>query len=164
MHNNGMIFIWALITGLWKTGRESRQNGLQLVRKDIIYKAPSGCLVCGFRFLSTKPKKMRCLACSWSRPSGSSRISFAGHLSSGFHHRAPLLLSLSFPSSCDASLLVSCSSTSGPSDPKDSSNRSYSRKWHNPLPRRRHADQMPTSRIARDWIDSDTSPVSQGST
>ncbi|KAG2306145.1 hypothetical protein Bca52824_025893 [Brassica carinata] len=102
---------------------------------------------------------MRCVACSWSRPIGSSRISFAGHLSSGFHHRAPLSSSsLSFQSSC----VVSCSSTtSGPSDPKDSSNRSYSRRWYNPLPRRRHADQMPTSRIARDWIDSDTSPVSE---
>ncbi|CAH8302156.1 unnamed protein product [Eruca vesicaria subsp. sativa] len=106
---------------------------------------------------------MRCVACTWSRPSGASRISFSGHLSSSFHHRSPLSLSLSFPSSCDVSFLVSCSSTSEPSDLKDSSNRSYSRRWYNPLPRRRHADQMPTSRIARDWIDSDTSPICEDS-
>lgn len=106
---------------------------------------------------------MRCVGCSWSRPTGASRISFGGHLSSGFHRSHLSSSSLSFPSSGDASFLVSCSSTSEPSDHKDSSNRSYSRRWYNPLPRRRHADQMPTSRIARDWIDSDTSTVSEDS-
>ncbi|WZY95131.1 hypothetical protein YC2023_067460 [Brassica napus] len=106
---------------------------------------------------------MRSVACSWSRPTGASRISFGGHLSSGFHRSHHLSSSLSFPSSGDASFLVSCSSTSGPSDHNDSSNRSYSRRWYNRLPRRRQADQMPTSRIARDWIDSDTSTVSEDS-
>lgn len=106
---------------------------------------------------------MRCVACSWSRPTGASRISFGGHLSSGFHRSHLSSSSLSFPSSGDASFLVSCSSASESSDHKDSSNRSYSRRWYNPLPRRRHADQMPTSRIPRDWIDSDTSTVSEDS-
>lgn len=106
---------------------------------------------------------VNCVGCSWSRPNGAYRISLGGHLSSGFYP-CPLT-SLSFSSSCDANFVVSCSSTSGPSDsnPEPSSNRSYSRRWHNPLPRRRHPDQMPSSRIVRDWIDSDTSPLSQGS-
>ena len=129
--------------------------------KDIIRRAPSGCQCVVFNFSPPKPK-MRCVGCSWSRPTGASRISFGGHLSSGFHRSHLSSSSLSFPSSGDASFLVSCSSTSEPSDHKDSSNRSYSRRWYNPLPRRRHADQMPTSRIARDWIDSDTSTVSEG--
>ncbi|EFH59393.1 hypothetical protein ARALYDRAFT_898218 [Arabidopsis lyrata subsp. lyrata] len=58
------------------------------------------------------------------------------------------------------SVPLSCVSDS---NPEPSSNRSYSRRWHNPLPRRRHPDQMPSSRIVRDWIDSDTTPVSQAS-
>ncbi|KAG7625714.1 Endonuclease/exonuclease/phosphatase [Arabidopsis thaliana x Arabidopsis arenosa] len=106
---------------------------------------------------------MRCVNrvdCSWSRPSEAYRIiPSGGHLSSGFH-QCPLS-SLSFRSS-----FVCCSSsTSGPSDsnPESSSNLSYSRRWQNPLPRRRHPDQIPSSRIARDWIDSDTTPVSQAS-
>nr|AAM13121.1 unknown protein [Arabidopsis thaliana]AAO30050.1 unknown protein [Arabidopsis thaliana] len=104
---------------------------------------------------------MRCVNrvdCSWSRPSEAYRIlPSGGHLSSGFH-QCPLS-SLSFRSS-----FVCCSSsTSGPSDsnPESSSNRSYSRRWQNPLPRRQHPDQIPSSQIARDWIDSDTTPVSQ---
>lgn len=134
--------------------------------------APS--CVCGFRFLpnfwnfvwNLPQNRMRCvtcIGCSWSRPSGAYRISFGGHRSSGFH-RCPLSC-LSVRSSCNANFFVSCSSTSGPSDSnlKSSSNRSYRRRWYNPLPRRRHSDQMPTSRIARDWIDSDTPPVSEGS-
>ncbi|XP_010465952.1 PREDICTED: carbon catabolite repressor protein 4 homolog 3-like isoform X2 [Camelina sativa] len=110
---------------------------------------------------------VNCVGCSstWSRPSSAyNRISFCGHLSSSGFYRCPL----SLRSSCDANkynLAVSCSSTSGPSDsnPEPSSNRkSYSRRWHNPLPRRRHPDQMPSSRIVRDWIDSDsTTPLSQ---
>ncbi|KAL1221603.1 Carbon catabolite repressor-like protein [Cardamine amara subsp. amara] len=104
-----------------------------------------------------------CVGCSWSRPSGADRISFGAHRSYGFH-RCPLS-SLSVRSSFDANFVVYCSSTSEPSDSnlESSSNRSYSRRWHNPLPRRRHSDQMPTSRIARDWIDSDTPPVSEAS-
>ncbi|KAG7582439.1 Endonuclease/exonuclease/phosphatase superfamily [Arabidopsis suecica] len=105
---------------------------------------------------------VNCVGCSWSRPSRAHGIiSSGGHLSSRFY-QCPSS-SLSFRSS-----FLCCSSTSGPSDsnPESSSNRSYSysRRWHNPLPRRRHPDQMPSSsRIARDWIDSDTTPVSQAS-
>ncbi|VVA98101.1 unnamed protein product [Arabis nemorensis] len=106
---------------------------------------------------------MTCVGSSWSRPSVALRISFSGHISSGFH-RYPLSCRISL-SSCDANFVVSCSSASGPSDSnlESSSNRSYSRRWYNPLPRRRHSDQMPTSRIPRDWIDSDTSPVPEAS-
>ncbi|ESQ48050.1 hypothetical protein EUTSA_v10020715mg [Eutrema salsugineum] len=108
---------------------------------------------------------MRCVGFYWSRPSGAFRISSGGHLSSGFH-RSPLS-SLSPRSSCDnVNFAVSCSTASGPSDShlESSSNQSYSRRWKNPPPRRRHADQMPSSRtIVREWIDSDTSPVSEDS-
>ncbi|XP_023642702.1 carbon catabolite repressor protein 4 homolog 3 isoform X1 [Capsella rubella] len=110
---------------------------------------------------------VNCVGCSWSRPTGANRISFGGHLSSGFNPCPLSPLSFRSSSSCDANnFAVSCSSTSGPSDsnPEPYSNRSYSRRWHNPLPRRRHPDQMPSSRIVRDWIVSDTTtPVSQGS-
>ncbi|KFK39180.1 hypothetical protein AALP_AA3G210600 [Arabis alpina] len=92
---------------------------------------------------------MTCVGCSWSRPS-------LAYLSSEF----PLSCRF-FRSSCDGNFFVPCSVTSGPSE--SSSNRSYNRRWYSPLPRRRHSDQMPTSRIARDWIDSETSPVSEDS-
>lgn len=108
--------------------------------------------------------KMSCAGFSCSRPTGAFRISSGGHLSSGFH-RCPLSR-LIFRSACDANFVVSCSSTSGPSDSllENASNRSYSRRWLNPIPRRRHPDQMLTCRIfVRDWIDSDTSSASEGS-
>ncbi|CAA7053079.1 unnamed protein product [Microthlaspi erraticum] len=105
---------------------------------------------------------MSCAGFSWSRPTGAFRLTSGGNLSSGFH-RCPLSC-LIFRSSSDAHFVVS--STSGPSDShvENSSNRSYSRRWQNPLPRRRHPDQMPTSRVfARDWIDSETSSASEAS-
>ncbi|CAN8269101.1 unnamed protein product [Cochlearia groenlandica] len=97
------------------------------------------------------------VGCSWPRPSISSQISFA------VIHRYRCSSSRD-----DARFIVSCSSTtSGPSDSNlesSSSKRSYSRRWYNPLPRRLHSDQMPISRIAREWIDSDhTSPFPQAS-
>lgn len=150
---------WVCIFFIWS--KKKKKKGYLSVWRQAVCAVFDFFQISEFR-LKPPQNRMRCVnrvGCSWPRPSESYRIiPFGNHLSSGFY-QCPSS-SLSFRSS-----FVCCSSTSGPSDsnPEPSSNRSYSRRWHNPLPRRRHPDQMPSSsRIARDWIDSDTTPVSQG--